>query len=135
MSDALEKRFVSAVGDDMEMKLEKISKRFALKCCNNRREDILESVPGGFLEEFDRLNGKSDASVSVSYALMARCNLEPEKDFRHNDFRNAFNFNAPAVMSRPENAVSESAEQTLREIDKVVKSYERVRALSGGHRS
>ena len=135
VSEALEKRFGPAAGDDMETKLEDISKSLALECWNDRREDILEAVPGSFLEEYDALNVeiafRSAASVSMAYSMMSRCSLEPEKHFRHDDFLNVFNFNTPAVMSRLGNAVSESAEQVLREIEKAVKSYERARVPSG----
>ena len=137
VSAALEKRFGPAAGDDMETKLEEISKRLALECWNDRREDILDAVPGSFLEEFDALNVeisfRSAASVSMAYSMMSRCSLEPEKYFRHDDFLNVFNFNTPAVMSRLGNAVSESAEQALREIEKAVKSYERAHVPSGSH--
>ena len=138
VSAALEKRFGPAAGDDMETKLEDISKSLALECWNDRREDILDAVPGSFLEEYDALNVeiafRNAASVSMAYAVMSRCSLEPEKYFRHDDFLNVFNFNTPAVMSCLGNAVSESAEQALREIEKAVKSYERVRVPTGGHR-
>ena len=138
VSEALEKRFGPVIGDDMETKLEEISKRLALECWNDRREDILDAVSGSFLEEFDALNVeisfRNAASVSMAYSMMSRCGLEPEKYFRHDDFLSVFNFNTPAVMSPLGNAVNESAEQALREIEKAVKSYERARALSGGHR-
>ena len=56
VSAALEKRFGPAADDDMETKLEDISKSLALECWNNRQEDILEAVPGSFLEEYDAIN-------------------------------------------------------------------------------
>ena len=139
VSETLEKRFGRADGDDMAEKLEAISKRLARECWDNRREDILDAVSGSFLEEFDALNVEVSfcraASVSMAYSMMSRCNLEPEKYFRHDDFLNVFNFNTPAVIFQLGNAVSKSAEQALREIEKAVKSYERVvRAPSCGHR-
>lgn len=138
VSEALEKRFGPVIGDDMETKLEEISKRLALECWNDRREDILDAVSGSFLEEFDALNVeisfRNAASVSMAYSMMSRCGLEPEKYFRHDDFLSVFNFNTPAVMSPLGNAVNESAEQALREIEKAVKSYERARVPSGDHR-
>ena len=83
VSEALEKRFGPAAGDDMKTKLEEISKRLALECWNDRREDILEAVPGSFLEEYDALNVeisfRSVASVSMAYSMMSRYNLEAEK--------------------------------------------------------
>ena len=137
VSAALEKRFGPAAGDDMETKLEEISKRLARECWDNRREDILDAVPGSFLEEYDALNVEvsfqSAVSVSAAYALMYRCNLEPDEHFRHDDFLSVFDFNTAAVVFALGHAVSESAEQTLREIEKAVKSYGRVRIPSSGH--
>lgn len=138
VSEALEKRFGRADGDDMAEKLETLSKRLARECWDNRREDILDAVPGSFLEEYDALNVEvsfqSAVSVSAAYALMYRCNLEPDEHFRHDDFLSVFDFNTAAVVFALGHAVSESEEQVLREIEKAVKSYERVRVPSGGHR-
>ena len=143
VSEALEKRFGRADGDDMAEKLEAISKRLARECWDNRREDILDAVPGSFLEEYDALNVEvsfqSAVSVSAAYALMYRCNLEPDEHFRHDDFLSVFDFNTAAVVfalghAALGHAVSESAEQTLREIEKAVKSYGRVRISSGARR-
>ena len=137
VSEALEKRFGRADGDDMAEKLEAISKRLARECWDNRREDILDAVPGSFLEEYDALNVEvsfqSAVSVSAAYALMYRCNLEPDEHFRHDDFLSVFDFNTAAVVFALGHAVNESTEQTLREIEKAVKSYGRVRIPSSGH--
>ena len=138
VSAVLEKRFGSAAGDDMETKLEDISKSLALECWDNRREDILDAVPGSFLEEYDALNVEvsfqSAVSVRAAYALMYRCNLEPDEHFRHDDFLSVFDFNTAAVVFALGHAVSESAEQALREIEKAVKNYEHARVPSGSHR-
>ena len=138
VSETLDKRFGRADGDDMAEKLETLSKRLARECWDNRREDILDAVPGSFLEEYDALNVEvsfqSAVSVSAAYALMYRCNLEPDEHFRHDDFLSVFDFNTAAVVFALGHAVSESEEQVLREIEKAVKSYERVRVPSGGHR-
>ena len=65
---------------------------------------------------------------------MSRCNLEPDEHFRHDDFLSVFDFNTAATVFALGNAVSESAEQALREIEKAVKSYGRVRIPSGARR-
>lgn len=135
-ANALERRFGHVNGDDMAAKLESISGRLAGECWNDRRETVLEAVPGSFLEELDALNVEVSfrraASVSVAYALMSRCGLELEERFGHDDFLSVFDFNTAAAVFALGNAVSDSEEQALREIEKAVKSYERVRALSGG---
>ena len=138
VSAALEKRFGRVEGDDMAAKLEAISGRLARERWNDRRETVLEAVPGSFLEELDALNVEvafqRAASVSVAYALMSRCGLELEERFGHDDFLNVFDFNTAATVFALGNAVSESVGGVLREIEKAVKSYERVRVLSGGCR-
>ena len=110
----------------------------ALEASGAGMEDILDAVPGSFLEEYDALNVEvsfqSAVSVSAAYALMYRCNLEPDEHFRHDDFLSVFDFNTAAVVFALGHAVSESAEQALREIEKAVKSYGRVRIPSGVRR-
>ena len=55
------------------------------------------------MEEYDEYNievqFKSAATVSITYALMSRCGLEPEQYFGHEDFMPIFDFNTPAVPS------------------------------------
>ena len=41
---------------------------------------------------------KSAATVSITYALMSRCGLEPEQYFSHEDFMAIFDFNTPATV-------------------------------------
>ena len=53
-------------------------------------EDILASVPGSFLEEFDELNVemafRDAVSVSTAYVLFSRCGLDPSEHFSKEDF-------------------------------------------------
>ena len=87
---ALEKRFGRSGEDDMAARLDEISERLALEFWNDHKEDILDAVPGSFLEEYDEFNVEAAfcraASVSMAYALMSRCNLEPDEYFQHDDF-------------------------------------------------
>ncbi len=50
---------------------------------------------------------KSAATVSITYALMSRCGLEPEQYFSHEDFMPIFDFNTPAVIGALGTAVSQ----------------------------
>ena len=139
---ALEKRFGRTGEDDMAARLDKISERLAKEYWNDHREDILDAVPGSFLEEFDECNIETSflraASVSMAYAMMSRCNLEPDEYFRREDFQSVFDFNTPEAISALGSAVSESSETILREIEKAVKQYEREkqteRSGKDGHR-
>ena len=55
-----------------------------------RDRDFFYIVDGSFLEEYDEFNigvqCKAAATVSITYALMSRCGLEPERYFDHEDF-------------------------------------------------
>ena len=143
VSTALEKRFGRSGEDDMAAKLDEISERLAQDFWNDHREDILDAVPGSFLEEYDEFNVEASfcraASVSMAYAMMSRCNLEPDEYFQHNDFLSVFDFNTPEVISALGNAVSGRGGEVLREIEKAVKQYEREkmseRSAENEHRS
>ena len=49
---ALEKRFSRSGEDDMAARLDEIAERLAQEFWNDHREDILDAVPGSFLEEW-----------------------------------------------------------------------------------
>lgn len=67
---------------------------------------------------------RSAATVSITYALMSRCGLEPESYFDHEDFLSIFDFNTPAVVNALGTAVSQSSQQVLRQIGAAIKHYE-----------
>ena len=129
VSAALAKRFGRSGEDDMAARLDEISERLAQEFWNDHKEDILDAVPGSFLDGFDEFNVEVSfrraASVSMAYALMSRCNLEPDEYFQHEDFLSVFDFNTPDVISALGSAFSEGSEEVLREIERAVKQYER----------
>jgi len=94
VSAALENRFNVLGTDGLMDQLEKIASQLALDFWNNHQYDILHIVDGSFLEEYDELNVgvtfRNAASVSIAYALMSRCGLEPENYFVHEDFITSF---------------------------------------------
>ena len=143
VSAALEKRFGRSGEDDMAARLDEISERLAQEFWNDHREDILDAVPGSFLDGFDEFNVEASfcraASVSMAYALMSRCNLEPDEYFQHDDFLSVFDFNTPEVISALGSAVSGRGAEVLREIEKAVKQHEREkrneRIGDDGHRT
>ena len=88
-------------------------------------------IAKGFLEEYDEYNievqFKSAATVSITYALMSRCGLEPEQYFGHEDFMPIFDFNTPAAIGALGTAVSQVNQQVLRQIGVTIQNYERAK--------
>ena len=68
---------------------------------------------------------KSAATVSITYALMSRCGLEPEQYFGHEDFMPIFDFNTPGHIGALGTAVSQVNQQVLRQIGVTIQNYER----------
>ena len=126
---ALEKLFGSTVEDDMAARLDEISEKLAQEYWDYHKEEILEASEGSFLEEYDEFNVEvafcHTASVGIAYAIMSRCALEPEEYFSdREDFEHVFEFNTPATISALGNAVSESSESVLREIERTIRRFE-----------
>ena len=109
--------------------LEAIAQELAGGYWEEHQVDILTSVPGSFLEEFDELNiemaFRDAASFSIAYTLFSRCGLDPGAYFSPEDFRPVFDFNTPDAVTALGTAVSGSSEQVLRQIEVISKNYER----------
>ena len=84
-------------GEELPQQLADVAAGLAEEYWTDHRQDILYIVDGSFLEEYDEYNievqFKSAATVSITYALMSRCGLEPEQYFSHEDFMAIFDFN------------------------------------------
>lgn len=106
--------------------LEAIARELAAEYWYSHMEDLLASVPGSFLEDYDELNietaFRDAAAVSTTYALLSRCGLNAGKFFTHEDFRPVFGFNTPDTVAALGTAVSENSEQVLRQIEATVKN-------------
>ena len=93
------------------------------------QQDFFYIVDGSFLEEYDEYNigvqFKAAATVSITYALMSRCGLEPERYFDHEDFMAIFDFNTPSTIGALGTAVSQINQQVLRQIGVTVRNAER----------
>ena len=126
---ALAQRYSVSGENGLAEQLEQIAAQLAENYWNDNRDDILRIVDGSFLEEYDDLNTemafRRAAAVSVTYALMFRCGLEPDTYFEHEDFLNFFDFNTRDTLTALGMAVSQSSEQVLRHIEVTIKQYER----------
>ena len=119
-------------GNDLAQHLADVAAKLAEEYWADHRRDILPIVDGSFLEEYDEYNievqFKSAATVSITYALMSRCGLEPEQYFSHEDFMPIFDFNTPATVGALGTAVSQINQQVLRQIGVTIQNYERAKS-------
>ena len=119
-------------GGDLAQQLADVAAGLAEEYWTDHRQDILYIVDGSFLEEYDEYNievqFKSTAAVSITYALMSRCGLEPEQYFSHEDFMAIFDFNTPATVGALGTAVSQINQQVLRQIGVTIQNYERAKS-------
>ena len=128
VTEALEKAYDISAEHGLADQLEKVAARLADEYWSENQRDIFHIVDGSFLEEYDDFNigvaFRSAATVSITYALMSRCGLEPEAYFEHEDFLGIFDFNTPAVVTALGTAVSQSSQEVLRQIGATIKHYE-----------
>ncbi len=124
----LERRY-DIGGDSLPQQLADVAGKLADEFWTDNGADILRIVDGSFLEEYDNLNVavqfKSAATISITYALMSRCGLEPERYFDHKDFMAIFDFNTPATVVALGTAVSKSCQEVLRQIGITIQNVER----------
>ena len=128
---AMLERNYDVSGGDLAQQLADVAAKLAEEYWADHRRDILPIVDGSFLEEYDEENigmqFKSAAAVSITYALMSRCGLEPEQYFSHEDFMAIFDFNTPATVGALGTAVSQINQQVLRQIGVTIQNYERAK--------
>ena len=126
---AMLERNYEVSGNDLAQQLEAVAHKLAGEYWNEHRQDLLYIVDDSFLEEYDEFNievqFKAAATVSISYALISRCGLEPERYFIHEDFMAIFDFNTPATIGALGTAVSQINQQVLRQIGVTIRNYER----------
>lgn len=115
--------------DDLAGQLTKVAGKLAEEYWTEHQQDFFYIVDGSFLEEYDEYNigvqFKAAATVSITYALMSRCGLEPERYFDHEDFMAIFDFNTPSTIGALGTAVSQINQQVLRQIGVTVRNAER----------
>ena len=126
---AMLERNYGIAGDDLAQQLTDVAGKLASEYWDEHQQDFRYIVDGSFLEEYDDLNVavqfKSAATVSIAYALMSRCGLEPKRYFQHKDFMSIFDFNTPATVGALGAAVSQINQQVLRQIGVTIQNYER----------
>ena len=128
---AMLERNYDVSGGDLAQQLADVAAKLAEEYWADHRRDILPIVDGSFLEEYDEYNievqFKSTAAVSITYALMSRCGLEPEQYSSHEEFMASLDFNTPATVGALGTAVSQINQQVLRQIGVTIQNYERAK--------
>jgi hypothetical protein len=126
---ALEREYAISGEKGLSDQLEQIAGQMAKEYWEDHQYDILHIVDDSFLEEYDEFNigvqFRNAAAVSITYALMSRCGLEPDEYFEHEDFLSIFDFNTPDTVAALGTAVSEGSQKVLRQIEVTIKNYER----------
>lgn len=126
---AMLERTYDVSGEDLAGQLTEVAGKLAEEYWTEHQQDLFYIVDGSFLEEYDEYNigvqFKAAATVSITYALMSRCGLEPERYFDHEDFMAIFDFNTPSTIGALGTAVSQINQQVLRQIGVTVRNAER----------
>ena len=131
----MEERHKDAVSEILEGnggltdKIEDTALGLAMDYWNDHSRDILDIVANSFLEEYniDTVGVRfcKAVAVSTSYAVMSRCGMNPDELFGHEDFLPVFEFNTPDTISALGTAVSDVSERILRQIEGIIKKYEK----------
>ena len=129
ISESLAARFGISADHGLVHQIESIAQEAAADYWQEHKRDILGIVDGSFLQEYDEFDVgasfRKAARASVAYTLMARCGLNPQKHFEHEDFMSIFDWNTPDAVGMLGNTVSEVSQQVLRQIEMTIKSVER----------
>ena len=123
----LENAYYADASMPLSGQIGQIATQQALAYWREHRRDIIDSVDGSYLSEYDEFNigasFRKAAAASISHSLQARCGLEPEL-FRE-DFTEVLDWNTPATVAELGKAVSEISGQVLRQIEKTIRQVER----------
>ena len=110
-------------------KIEAVSETLAAEYWTEHKRDIADIIADSFLEEYDidtvSIRFRQAAAVSMTYAVLHRCGMNPDMYMDSEDFCSIVEFNTPETATALGTAVSEMSEKILRTIEKTVKNAER----------
>ena len=99
-------------------------KKSAKEYWTGNRKNILDIVANSFLEDYDEYNIEVEfveaVNVSAMYAVLSRCDLEPDEYFEHEDFLTVFDFNTEGTIAELGTATSIINQRILRDRKSVV---------------
>ena len=113
--------------------LHSVAQTLSVRYYQDNKHDIGYAVEDSFLDGLDEFNVsvafRDALTVSTTYALMSRCGIDPMDYFENEDFQAVFDFNTPDSVYSLGKAVSDVSEKVLRNIEKIIKNYERENAV------
>ena len=125
----LEQEYDVSANHGLHFQLAEIAQRQASAYWQDHQQDVFRIVDGSFLEEYDEINVRESfrraASISTCYILQARCGLDVDSQFEHEDFLNVFDWNTPDAVAVLGTAISQISGQVLRQIETIAKHVER----------
>jgi hypothetical protein len=130
--EALDKVY-DDVGDSIADSFRNIANQLAREYYEDNANEIRYRAEGSFLAELDDFNigaAFQDAlSNSIAYTLMSRCGFDTAEYFEDEDFQYIFDFNTPDMVYSLGTAANELSAQVLRDVELVIKKYERQQAV------
>lgn len=115
--------------DDIGNVIFGLAENLSARYYKDNSRDIQYSVEGSYLEELDEHNIRvafcEVVTVSLAYSIMYRCGVDFKEYIHENDFRRVIDFSSDSSIYTLGTAVSELSEEVLREIEVVMKKYER----------
>jgi hypothetical protein len=109
-----------------------IARQLAHEYYEDNANEIRYRAEDSFIGEFDDFNigaAFEDAlSSSIAYTLMSRCGFDTADYFEDEDFQYIFDFNTQDMVYALGTAANELSAQVLRDVELVIKKYERQQA-------
>ena len=132
--EALAKTY-NDVGGSVSDSFRSIAKQLAREYYGDNAREIRYRAENSFLEEFDDSNFANAfedvLTDSITYMLLSRCGFEAADYFPHDDdFLSVLDFNTQDMVYALGTAASELSQQVLRDIESIIKKYERQRAAA-----
>ncbi len=125
---ALEREYGVSGRDGLADQIRTIAAQLADLHWQVNRRDILYNIDGSFAAEYDEFNQEAAfvqaTAISITYAALSRCGLDPDEYIDNVEYLNVFDFNTPSAVNALGTAVSSGTEQLLRQIERTVKQYE-----------
>jgi hypothetical protein len=118
--------------DSIAQTFHNIARQMATEYYEDNTSEIRFRSEGSILESLGGTNPRNvfvDAvSVSMAYLMMKRCGFDTEEYFTEDDFNSISNFNTGDIIHSLGEVTSDLSQQVLRDVELVVKKFERQKA-------
>ena len=119
-----------ADGEWLSGQLQDAARDLAEMYFDAHRHDTGAIIDGSLMAGYDESELRDSfiraVSTSTAYAIISRCGYNPEAYFAPEDFAFLTEWNTPEAATALGTAVSENTQLVLREIERTIRSYERL---------